>query len=114
MVSTRRGVPVQLLGSPLVMLRQSLEAAGRHVEPRGQRVGCLPLGQGQAADCQQIRRRSEPEIEIDAVFQARHRRAVEGPRSGDRPRDSELDALRPEPTVDLPLLRAPREIASTW
>src|SRR5690348_14961036 len=83
-------IPVRGLAAALVTLLERLERAGRHIEPGGRRVRGLTDLQGQPPDRDQIRRRREAEIEVDAPFEARDRDAVQVPRLTGPP-NHELD-----------------------
>src|SRR5204863_8073930 len=104
-------VPVSELRSSLGALKKQVERAGRNIKPGNRGVGCLALGQSQAAKLEQVRSGREAEVEIDTCLEPRNDGAVAGPGAVSRARDVELDWRGPDPPVDLSSLRAPRTIA---
>src|SRR5882724_11215136 len=69
-------------------------------------------GQSQTAELQQIRRGSEPEIEVNAVLNPIDDRTIERPIPPAQARDAEVDRLNANPATDSAVLGAPRTIAS--
>jgi hypothetical protein len=92
-------------------LDENVEGTCRYVEPGGRRVRGLTTIQSQSPDLQEIRRRREAKIEIQAVAKTGHVVTVERPDSRRCSLDGTLDAPIPNPTTNMTALRAPRNIA---
>lgn len=72
---------------------------------------CLAFPQRDPPELQEVRRGGKAKIEVDAVFQAVHRCAVDGPAAPAHLHHGDFDRVLADPAVDLRMCGVPRCIA---
>src|SRR5688572_7112747 len=107
----RRVIPIRERASTLAALRQHLECARRNVQPDDGQIGSLTIGQRQLPQMREVRRGSEPEVEMLESLETRSDLPVDAPRSLRRAVDRDINGLLADESSNASPRRTPCRIA---